>query len=513
MSDRDEPQADRENRVGEAVAWYYRAAESGHLPNPADFLSRYPDLRPELESFLVDKNAFDRVAGPPADPDATLPPSPNPNADTVAYVPTANPDASVQRPSAETAGCGPLGSVRYFGDYELLAEVARGGMGVVFKARQVSLNRDVALKMILSGQLASAADIARFHAEAKAAANLDHPNILPIYEVGEHLGQHYFSMKLIPGGNMATKVAEWVKDLKAAVAVFGKVCRAVDFAHRRGILHRDLKPENILLDADGTPYVTDFGLAKKVEGDSNLTQSGAIVGTPSYMAPEQARAEKGPTTAVDVYALGAILYELLTGRPPFRGSNVMDTVLQVLNREPVNPQAVNPKADRDLSLVSLRCLEKDPAKRYESAAALADELEHWLDGQPLSVRPLTPAAQAWRWTKRNAGAVAGSAGIGIVAGPGLGIAYGALGDRQTRRREFGLRLAGCGRRLAFRCVGRCDRSRLRAADLLGLPRLFGAVLASRSVGRRPRGRPVGWLCERARIDLCGGNLGHLHVAF
>jgi WD40 repeat protein len=327
--------------------------------------------------------------------------------------------------------------VRYFGDYELLEEIARGGMGVVFKARQVSLNREVALKMILTGQLASAADVARFRAEAEAAANLDHSNVLPIYEIGEHLGQQYFSMKLVPGGSLARKVTELVKDPKAAVAMFVKVCRAVDFAHRRGILHRDLKPGNILLDADGMPYVTDFGLAKKVEGDSTLTQSGAIVGTPSYMAPEQARAEKGLTTGVDVYALGAILYELLTGQPPFRGPTVLDTILQVLDKEPAAPRMVNSKADRDLSLVALKCLEKDPGKRYESAAALADELDRWFRGEPILARPAGRGERALKWMRRNPGLSAGIGAailalvVGSVASTGFGL--WALDSARTAR--------------------------------------------------------------------------------
>ena len=384
--------SDRESRVGEAVAWYFQAAETGPPPEPAAFLARYPDLRPELESFLADKGAFDRAAGPPAparlDPDATVPPA-SPNNDTAtlppATLPPSDPNATVPRtdsnPAADLGTS--LESVRYFGDYELLSEIARGGMGVVFRARQVSLNREVALKMILTGQLASAADVARFRAEAEAAANLDHPNVLPIYEVGEHQGQQYFAMKLVPGGSLAGKVEAWVNDPKAAVSVFVKVCRAVDFAHRRGILHRDLKPGNILMDRDGTPFVTDFGLAKKVDGDSNLTQSGAIVGTPSYMAPEQARAEKQLTTAADVYALGAVLYELLTGRPPFRGPTVLDTILQVIEKEAPDPRTLNPKADRDLSVVALKCLEKNPTKRYESAAPLADDLERWARGEPI----------------------------------------------------------------------------------------------------------------------------------
>ena len=300
----------REDRVGEAVAWYYQAGEAGSPPDPATLLARFPDLRAELESFLADKGAFDRAVGapaaPPPDPDATLPPSTN---NDTATLPPSDPNATVPRADSNpAANLGTsLRSVRYFGDYELLSEIARGGMGVVFRARQVSLNREVALKMILTGQLASPADAARFRAEAEAAANLDHPNVLPIYEVGDHQGQQYFAMKLVSGGSLADKVPELVPDPRAAVTELVRVCGAVDFAHRRGNQHRDLKPGNILQDTDGTPYVTDFGLAKKVDGDSNLTQSGAIVGTPSFLAPEQARAEKQLTTAADVYALGAIL--------------------------------------------------------------------------------------------------------------------------------------------------------------------------------------------------------------
>ena len=259
-------QNDRERRVDEAVAWYYRQLEAGTRPDADAFLGRFPDVRDDLVSFLADKAAFEQAARP-ADPDVTV---------TL--------DQTGREPQLPDR-------IRYFGDYELVEEITRGGMGVVFKARQVSLNRTVAVKMILSGQLASEADRVRFKQEAESAANLDHPNILPIYEVGEHDGRQYFSMKLVTGGSLAQFLAESPRtSVRGLCNLLIKVCRAVHFAHQRGILHRDLKPSNVLLDSDRTPYVTDFGLAKKVEGDAGLTQSGALVGTPSYMAPEQARA-------------------------------------------------------------------------------------------------------------------------------------------------------------------------------------------------------------------------------
>ena len=269
---------DRDQQLDEAITSFLKAQESGQNPDPAVWLARHPDLASELTEFFAAQERINRVAAPLRD--AAVSPDPN-------DAPTLAPSESITATS--------LGRLRYFGDYELLEEIARGGMGVVFKARQVSLNRTVALKMILAGQLASPSDVARFHAEAQAAANLDHPNILPIYEVNENAGQHYFTMKLVEGGSLAaaqgrlaagSKVAfRWAADIVAQVA------HAVHYAHQRGILHRDLKPANVLLQAE-IPYVTDFGLAKRMAAPSEITQSGAIVGTPSYMPPEQARADK-----------------------------------------------------------------------------------------------------------------------------------------------------------------------------------------------------------------------------
>jgi serine/threonine protein kinase len=224
-----------------------------------------------------------------------------------------------------------LDGTQPFGDYVLIEEIARGGMGVVYKARQISLNRTVALKMVLPARLASEDDVRRFHTEAEAAANLDHPGIVPIYEFGRHEGQHFFSMKLIEGESLATAIPRFVRDKRRAVELVAQLASAVHHAHLRGILHRDLKPGNVLLDKSGAPHISDFGLARQVEGGSELTRTGAIIGTPSYMPPEQARGEKGITTASDIYSLGAILYELLTGQVPFQGPNPLATVLQVLN--------------------------------------------------------------------------------------------------------------------------------------------------------------------------------------
>jgi predicted Ser/Thr protein kinase len=273
------------------------------------------------------------------------------------------------------------------GGYELLEELGRGGMGVVYRARQLGLDREVAVKMILRGQLASPVDRERFRAEAESAARLDHPNIVPVYEVGESEGRPFFSMKYIAGRTLSQVLAERPLPARDAASILAAVSRAIHFAHQKGVLHRDLKPSNILLDAEGEAHITDFGLAKRITEPGSLTKSGAILGTPSYMAPEQAagaRGEVGP--ASDVYSLGAVLYHTLTGRPPFQAASPVDTVLLVLEQDPVPPRVINPKVDRDLEMIALRCLQKPADLRYASADALADDLEAYLHDEPIAAR-------------------------------------------------------------------------------------------------------------------------------
>jgi serine/threonine-protein kinase len=287
------------------------------------------------------------------------------------------------------------------GDYELVEELARGGMGVVYKARQVTLDRMVALKMILAGEFASETEVRRFRAEAEAAARLDHPHIVPIFEVGRHQGHAFYTMKLIEGDNLARHLARLVGDPRAAAAVMVTIGQAVHHAHRRGLIHRDLKPSNILIDAMGRPHITDFGLVKRADdGTSGLTSSGAVLGTPSYMAPEQAVGGR-VDPAADIYSLGAILYQLLTGRPPFRGATVAETLAQLIDHEPVLPRVIRPAIPLDLERVCMKCLEKKPGDRYPSAAGMAADLERFLRGDLVQAGRSSPARRLWRWARRE----------------------------------------------------------------------------------------------------------------
>jgi serine/threonine protein kinase/WD40 repeat protein len=379
MSESTHQSPEAQAKLEAVLAEYLRSVENGRPLDRQSLLAAHPDLADDLESFFQNRDAMQRLAEPLK--------------------------AAADGPTlvAAVAGAGRDGKiVRYFGDYELVEEIARGGMGIVYRARQINLNRVVALKMILSGQLAHEADVKRFYAEAEAAARLDHPGIVPIFEIGEHEGQHYFSMAFIEGQSLAGKVAGGPIPPREAAELVSRVAEAVQYAHDKGIIHRDLKPANVLLDRTGQPRVTDFGLAKQLAGDSGLTGSGQVLGTPGYMPPEQAAgrvSQIGPQS--DVYSLGAILYCLLTGRPPFQAASPMDTLMQVLEQEPVPVRQLNARVARDLETICLKCLEKDPRRRYVSAQELSEDLQRFLAGRPIRARPNTIFERAAKWVKRR----------------------------------------------------------------------------------------------------------------
>lgn len=343
----------------------------------------------------------------------------------------------VFRSLSESCGVARPGTrIRYFGDYELLEEIARGGMGIVYRARQLSLNRIVALKLVLAGQFASEEEMERFRREAEAAANLQHPNIVAIHEVGQHDEQQYFSMAYVEGRSLAETVRGNPLPAVQAARYVEAVGRAVEYAHPQGTLHRDLKPANILIDRDDQPRITDFGLARRVNADSDLTKSGQILGSPSYMPPEQASGrpgEVGPCS--DVYALGAVLYDLVTGRPPFKAETPTDTLLHVLHNEPVSPRALNPRVPRDLETICLKCLEKAPRRRYTGAAELSEELGRFLRGEPIHARPVAMPGRIWRWCRRNPAVSALAVGlvVAVLAGfIGIAVQWGRAEDEAER---------------------------------------------------------------------------------
>src|SRR5439155_13986906 len=289
-----------------------------------------------------------------------------------------------------------------FGDYELLEEIGRGGQGVVYRAHQKSLNRTVALKVLSLGPWTTETHLKRFRREAEAAASLQHPGIVPIYEVGERDDQCYFSMKFVEGGQLDEVVRCAPMSIRQAAEVIAKVANTVHYAHEHGILHRDTKPGNVLLDRNGEPHLTDFGLARLVKTESTVTRTMEVLGTPSYMAPEQAVGNNARVSrATDVYGLGAVFYQLLTGHPPFAGGTTFETVQLVLDTEPRQPRLWNPKIDRDLATICLKCLEKDPQRRYSSALALAEDLERWLKHEPIRAKRSGFFTHGRKWVWRN----------------------------------------------------------------------------------------------------------------
>ena len=408
------------------IELHYRRRR-GETPSLEEYGRRFPDLSATLAGLFPDDSQDDDAVAQETFGAAD---GPDVSSDTD---PESNPDQTL----AEDA----LSLPDRIGDYQILGELARGGMGIVFRARQLSLNRPVALKMVRPGSLGSQQEVERFRIEAEAAGRLDHPNIVPIYEVGEFEGQPFFSMRLIEGGDLRDRVAKALLDCREAALLIRSVAAGVQFAHSRNIVHRDLKPGNILLDESGQPLVTDFGLAKDIDSDSDLTATGQVMGTPSYMAPEQAAgrtAEIGPLA--DVYALGALLYYLVTGRPPFQGKTVVETLRDVMDREPTPPQALRPDVDLDLSTICLKCLEKDPARRYASAAELARELDRYLSGRPISSRPIGRIERGRRWVKRNP-VVAGLAVLSVLllVGGTVVSSYFAVDAAERAENELALR--------------------------------------------------------------------------
>ncbi len=359
--------------------WHYRS-EAGQTPRPEDYFERLAELKPGYWNEHLAE--LERVTQP------------------VAQGSTLGLDGDSQTNGDRR---GEVGSTpTHCGEYELIEEIARGGMGVVYKAQDRRLGRLAAVKMILSAELASREQVRRFYAEAEAAAQLDHPCIVPVFEVGEQAGQHYLAMAYVPGQSLWQQVKDQPLAPRRAAEIMRQVAEAVEHAHQRGILHRDLKPHNILMTETGQPRVADFGLAKRMETDSSLTATGQVMGTPSYMPPEQATGRHQELDRrSDVYALGATLYCLLTGRPPFQAATIGETLWLVCQEEPVSPRLVNPSIARDLETLCLKCLQKEPGQRYPSAAALAADLQRFLGGEPIVARPIGRLEHAWRWTRRN----------------------------------------------------------------------------------------------------------------
>ena len=364
------PETDRDQRLAQLLSQLSDQRRQGKQPDLDAIAAQHPDLAAELRELwgavlLAEEFAHPR-SGERKGPAPTL----------IGIEP---PDPSVAASASQA-----------FGDYELLEEIGRGGMGMVYKAHQRSLNRMVALKMILRGELATPEDRTRFRTEAQAAAHLEHPNIVPVYDAGEHEGQAYFSMRFIEGQTLAALLARGPMRPRDAARYLAVISRAVQYAHDHGILHRDLKPSNILIDRNDEPHITDFGLAKRVTGEAAAhyrTATGAIVGTPAYMAPEQVSNLRGTLSPLsDVYSLGVILYEMLTGRPPFQAPTPVDTLLLVLDQDPVRPRLLNPGVDADLEMICLKCIQKEADLRYASAAALAADLEAYMHGEALAVR-------------------------------------------------------------------------------------------------------------------------------
>ncbi len=423
-----------ELKIDQALADYMQQCDSGIVPNREDFVSKHPELREQLSELLAAADWIEQLAGPKLselasagddDPESTLiyresgasspvesrqPSTEDTLPNVLGFVGSSHAQPTLpvgstgrsqefslkaEAPSPELSQ--PALPCR-FGDYVLERVLGRGGMGVVYYGHQVQLERPVAIKMIRSGALASNEEVARFYAEARSAAKLDHPNIVTVYQCGEYEGHRFFSMDYVPGKDLSKMIESGPIDFKLAARYVRDVARAIQYAHNRGILHRDLKPANVLIDENDQVRITDFGLAKSIDSDSGLTASGAALGTPSYMSPEQAAGKVDEQHhATDVYSLGAVLYTIATGKPPFKGASVVQTIMNVIHRPAPMARTMNPAIPEDLETIIDVCLQKAPERRYVSANALADDLTRFLQGSPIQARPASRARRAWYW--------------------------------------------------------------------------------------------------------------------
>lgn len=417
----------REAQLNRWLAEYFRRRDAGDTFDYYECAKAHPELAEEFRALIETADLVEHMAGPYETTDPlemtqavdTSSPRKAPTVDeqptqvdrpdcaselgeTVAFHPNLPGDTSITLAAATPPLVPHLASEEgcVFGDYELLEMLGRGGMGVVYKARQISLNRIVALKMILSGEFASESDVRRFYAEAQAAGRLGHANIVNVYEMDQVDGRHYFTMEYVEGQTLAEVIGRKPMEPHRAARYLALIARAVQCAHDHGVLHRDLKPANVIIDQHDEPQITDFGLAKDLSQNTHFTASGAAIGTPGYMAPEQAAGRQSEVgIAADVYSLGAILYEMLTGRAPFTGDSVVDIILDVIHKQPLPPRVIHPACNRELESVCLKCLQKDPSKRYASAQEVADEMQRFLEGRPIQARPIGWARRALVWIR------------------------------------------------------------------------------------------------------------------
>ena len=390
MDQPNDPQVDdRDERLEAVIAGYLEALASGEQPDAKDLIAAHPEFAEDLKQFVADHQHIQQLASL-SDPDHASAHGQR-EAPTRTHADSGTPETHAilsfsRHDKSLPPAIGPRPALGgRFGDYELLNEIAHGGMGVVYKARQMSLNRIVAVKMILHGNLASTEDVERFTLEAKAVARLAHPQIVVVHDVGCHDEQYFYSMEFVEGCSLAEQIRRGPIDHHKSARYVEQIARAIHFAHQNSVVHRDVKPSNVLIDGSDRARITDFGLAKHVDRGDDLTLTGQIMGTPAYMAPEQItnrRGEIGP--ACDIYSMGALLYELLTGRPPFTGRDHFSTLLQVLECDPQSPRKLNSKVPRDLEKICLKCLEKEPQHRYASADELADDLLRFLSGDVVS---------------------------------------------------------------------------------------------------------------------------------